>query len=298
MNTGEIDTLFQRGVRAIDAGDVEAIRALLVAHPELATTRLREPGQWLRSKIGGALEGFFREPYLLWFVAEDPVRNGTLPPNVAEVAAAIIDAAGRHSPTIAHEQLDHALLLVAWSWIARECGVQLALIDTLIKAGASPSGKANNALVNKNVDAARLLIARGDAPTLASAACLGMWDILPSLAGTSSPPKKSFALVLAALNGSAEGVQRLLALGADPTASSEALYPHGTPLHHAVSSGSLETVRVLIEAGAEVQRTDTVFGGTPRGWAHHYLEQHPAGSEGAAVYTAIAKYLRDCEGSA
>jgi peptide-methionine (S)-S-oxide reductase len=43
--------------------------------------RLESPGAWLRDKVGGALDGFFRQPYLLWFVAEDPVRNGKLPGN-------------------------------------------------------------------------------------------------------------------------------------------------------------------------------------------------------------------------
>jgi len=32
------------------------------------------------------------------------------------------------------------------------------------------------------------------------------------------------------------------------------VYAHGTPLHHAVSSGSLEAVQVLVEAGREGER--------------------------------------------
>jgi len=38
-----------------------------------------------RDTVGGAVDGFFQRPYLLWFVAEDPVRNGKLPRNIAAV---------------------------------------------------------------------------------------------------------------------------------------------------------------------------------------------------------------------
>ena len=90
MTGAALDQLFRSGVAAIDAGDVAELERLLTAHPSLVRDRLDEPGAWLRDKVGGALDGFFQKPYLLWFVAEDPVRTGKLPTNIAEVTRAII----------------------------------------------------------------------------------------------------------------------------------------------------------------------------------------------------------------
>src|SRR6516165_4702207 len=78
-----LDQLFQQAVALIGAGDVPAMERLLTDHPELARERLAAPGSWLRDKIGGALNGFFKDPYLLWFVAEDVPVLGRLPENIA-----------------------------------------------------------------------------------------------------------------------------------------------------------------------------------------------------------------------
>ena len=71
-----LDELFCAAVSAIDAGDVVEVERLVTAHPALVRDRLEAPGAWLRDTVGDALEGFFQKPYLLWFVAEDPVRTG------------------------------------------------------------------------------------------------------------------------------------------------------------------------------------------------------------------------------
>ena len=112
---------------AIDAGDVPALRRLLDEHPEMVRERLSEPGAWLLDPLGGTMPRFFRHPWLLWFVAEDPVRNGTLPANIADAARTIIEAAKRAGVKSLRKQLDSALRLVSWSWIARECNVQIEL---------------------------------------------------------------------------------------------------------------------------------------------------------------------------
>lgn len=264
-----LDSLFCEAVSAIDAGDVATLEQLLARHPRLLRERLDSPGAWLRDKVGGALEGFFERPYLLWFVAEDPVRNHKLPANIALVARAIIRAAEREGVENLQEQLDYALRLVAWSCVARDCGVQIGLIDALVDAGASFGSAPEDALVNDNFDAARHLVGRGAKLTLATALCLGYREDAARLAQTADARQRQFSFVLAALKGKAEALATLLELGVDVNAPSPDLFSHATPLHHAVWSGSLEAVKVLVEDGAALDRRDTVHGGTPLGWAEY-----------------------------
>jgi len=286
-----LDSLFHEAVTAIDAGDLATLERLIAEHPQLLRDRLDAPGSWLRDKVGDALNRFFAKPYLLWFVAEDPVRNGTLPKNIAQLTRAIIEAAQRAHVASLQEQLDYALQLVSWSWIARQCGVQIELIDALVDAGASPHGNPENALVNANFEAAAHLVERGATLTLATALSLERWNDVARLAPTSKPKEKQFGFVLAALNGKPEALRRMLEFGVDVNKPSENLYSHGTPLHHAVCSGSREAVEVLVDAGANLNAVDTAWSGTPLGWAEHYVSIHRRDAR-AKAYAEIADYLR------
>ena len=290
----QLDSLFREAVSAIDAGDVAELERLLTAHPELARERLQSPGRWLRDKVGGALDGFFQRPYLLWFVAEDPVRNGKLPRNIAQVTRTIIQAAKRDGSDTLREQLDYALQLVSWSWIAKQCGVQIELIDVLVDAGESLDGNPENALVNGHFGAAEHLVARGATLTLATALCLGRWDDVKRLAQTTSARDKQFALILTALNGKAEALHTIIDLGVDVNAVSPDLYSHATALHHAVWSGSLDAVKVLVEAGADLSKRDANNDGTPLDWAEYGQRPH-AGDERGKRFAKIAAYLREQE---
>ena len=287
----DLDSVFHEAVTAIDAGDLPTLERMIAEHPQLLRERLEAPGSWLRDKVGDALNRFFAKPYLLWFVAEDPVRNGTLPKNIAQLTRAIIEAAQREDVASLQEQLDYALQLVSWSWIARQCGVQIELIDALVDAGASPHGNPENALVNSNFGAAEHLVERGATLTLATALCLGRWDEVARLAHASKPREKQFGFVLAALNGKPDALRRMLEFGVDVNKPSENLYSHGTPLHHAVCSGSREAVEVLVDAGANLNAVDTAWSGTPLGWAEHYVSIHKR-DERAKAYAEIAEYLR------
>jgi peptide-methionine (S)-S-oxide reductase len=240
-----LDSLFCEAVSAIDAGDVARLERLLAEHTRLVRDRLDSPGAWLRDKVGGALKGFFRQPYLLWFVAEDPVRNGRLPGNIAQLAGMIIEAAKREGVDSLQEQLDYALRLVCWSWIARECGVQIELIDVLIDAGASVDGL----------------------------------TVYESRFGTHSD----------------SAIYKMLALGVDPTTVSVRNQSHGTALHHAVWSGSLDAVKVLVQAGADLNRRDSIYDGTPLGWAR-YGEREQKEASRAKRYAEIAAYLHEQAG--
>ena len=135
-----LDGLFRQAVAAIDAGDPVLLERLLAEHPRLVRDRLESPGEWLRAQIGPALDGFFKHPYLLWFVTEDAVRTGQLSAKVADVARVIIQAARRAGATDLQQQLDSTLHFTVCSPIGRENGRQLELLDVLIDAGASIDG--------------------------------------------------------------------------------------------------------------------------------------------------------------
>jgi peptide-methionine (S)-S-oxide reductase len=290
MSQGNVDRLFAEAVTAMDAGDENRLERILAEHPNLVAERLEEPGSWLRDKVSGALDGFFSRPYLLWFVAEDPVRNGTLPKNIAEMARIIVATAKRQRVSSLQEQLDYALLLVAWSGVAAELGVQSDLIDVLIEAGASPDGTPDNALVNGHVEAARHLVARGAPLTLTTALCLERWSDVDRLIEAAKPGEVQFAFVMSALNGRADALRYLLSRGASVDRPSANLYAHGTPLHHAVCSGSLEAVRVLVEAGANRSLRDSAHHGTALDWADYY--ESGSSGERKTRYAAIVEYLR------
>jgi Ankyrin repeats (3 copies) len=292
--SGHNDLYFQ-AVAAIDAGDVDRLQRLLAAHPQLVSDRLDDSPEWLRRQLGGAADGFFSRPYLLWFVAEDPVRNGSLPQNVADIIRVIVAAARRTNAATLQDQLDTTLRLVCWSRVAAEAGLQLAMIDALVDAGASPAKNPNNALVNGHIAAADHLLSRGATMTLGAALCLECWDEAERLNAEATADVRQFSLVLAALNGKAAGVEWILARGASPNEPSADLYAHGTPLHHAVCSASLDTVRVLVNAGADPRRPDSAWNGTPLGWAEYY--EHNSNSKRKQRYAEIGSYLRGVSSS-
>jgi len=269
--TAQLDSLFQEAVTAIDNGKLDDLEKLLNEFPILVEARLKSAGNWLKEKVDDALKGFFKDPYLLWFVAEDPVRNNKLPPNIASAAAIIINHARNRKVKTLQKQLDYALMLVVWSWVAKENGVQLSLIDVLVDAGASLDGTPDAALVNSNFEAADHLVKRGAKLTLAAAICLDRLNQAKELIPNTAAKDRQMAFIMAALKGTVAGIKMLLEnipeLNINKNKSG--LYEHASPLHHAVDSGSLETVKFLVDAGADLKKRDSAYDGTPLDWALH-----------------------------
>jgi ankyrin repeat protein len=74
------------------------------------------------------------------------------------------------------------------------------------------------------------------------------------------------AVALAAQHGHTEVLRLLLDAGEDPSRHNpEGNHGHSTPLHQAVWSDHLDTVRLLVERGARLDIRDTIYQGTPLG---------------------------------
>lgn len=262
MSIDVTDPDFQVAIGMIDAGDCTALAALLDAHPRLLVDTAP-----LADDAAGA---YFANPKLIWFVAENPVRNDQLPANIAAVVETIVAAAKKHRVTQLNADLDYTLALVASGRVAREAGVQSSLIETLIAAGADANGAVSAALSHREMAAANCLLRCGADLTLQLAAGLGRDGDVERLAPTADAEALQDALTLAAVNGAATAVSALVRHGADPKIFNPPnLHAHSTPLHQAIDSGSLATVRALVEAGAPIATRDKLFGGDALGWAHH-----------------------------
>lgn len=270
------DPLIRQAVAAIDTGDIIILEALLAENPWLVTERL----------LNGE-EGYFKDPYLLWYIAGNPVRQLKLADNIAEVAKLIIQAIPLSD---LQEQIGYTLALVCSGRIPRESGMQLALIDLLVAAGADPESGFGPAAIHQEVEALEHLIKKGAKTTLPAAIGTGRVSEAKQLIAAAGKEELQQGLALAALYGNAEIITELINAGAEVNAfCPPGFHDHSMPLHQAVASRNLAAVKVLVEAGADLHTKDREYLGTPLGWAIH-LEQFP---EHAAQYAAISSWLRD-----
>lgn len=258
------DPVFADAVAAIDAGDTAKLEALLAQHPYLVTDHLdsREEGF-----------AYFADPYLLWFIAENPIRNATLPGNITGIAGVLIDHLDRLAPPSRQRQLDYAVMLVATGEVSRKAGVQIPLIDTLIARGARPDG-IDGTVAHGEFEAARRLIHHGAPVTLTAAIALGLEPEVAKLLPVADAAARADAMVVAANLGLTQGVARLLAAGTDPTIRSHTLHRHATALHEAALTGKEDLCLMLVKAGASLTARDGMWNATPAGWAAHAGHQH------------------------
>lgn len=265
VGVSELDEVALAAVSAIDDGDLAKLGDVLSRNPGLVDERL---------PCGS---GYFHRPYLLWFVAGNPVRKERLPGNAPAVARVIIDFARRTGVATLQEQIDYTLSLVGSGRVPRESGVQLALIDALVQAGADPDGALGPALAHREEAAVRRLVERGAPVTLVVASALGDVGQLRRLAGIADVRERRSALAVAAIWGRADSVRELTAREIDLDAyNPPGFHGHATALHSAVAAHSPATVRALLDAGASPAIKDGIWGGTALDWAEHLGDQEIA----------------------
>ncbi len=268
------DDTFRQAVDLLDKGDAEGLRAHLAEHTGLIHQRVEFPGG-----------NYFRNPTLLEFVAENPVRRGTLPANIIELTRVILDAgAKRHA-----EALTQTLALVSSGRVARECGAQVPLINLLCEYGASADGAMRAGLAHGEMEVVRVLIARGAEVDLPAAAAMGLTEAACRLISSADRDSRHRALALASQFGHIEIVRLLLDIGEDPNRYNPiGFHWHSTPLHQAAWAGHEQIVELLLERGGRTDLRDTLWQGTPADWASHagqkqiesYLRAQKGNSEG------------------
>jgi hypothetical protein len=247
------DAAFHRAVELIDAGDAAGLHEHLKQHPKLTHQRVTFEGG-----------NYFRNPTLLEFIAENPVRHGTLPNNIVEVAAVILDAG------VEQCALNETLMLVATGSVPRECGAQLPLIDLLCDRGADPNSAVQAAALHGELTAVNALLRRGARIDLPVASALGRIEDARRLLAGASSRDRHLALSLAADFGHVEIIRLLLDAGEDPNRYNPVGgHSHTTPLHQAAGAGHDEVVRLLVERGARLDLKDILWHATPADWARH-----------------------------
>jgi ankyrin repeat protein len=204
----------------------------------------------------------------------------------------------RVGETALHLAVGHGLLPMVRLLIERG-----APLEAKHRSGATPLAVAFRCLVEQSeftpnpytAAIAEALIAAGasleTAPlTLAAAVCLERWNDALGLARDATPRDLQAALAAAAIHGKAQAIAVLVDLGVDVNPL-EPILEHATPLHNAVTSGSLETVQALANAGAQIAARDDGYQLTPLQWAEYYERERK--DEPGARYAEIAAYLRE-----
>ena len=261
-------SLFESAVDAIVTGDIATLRDLLRTHPEL--TRARSTRD--------------HHSTLLHYVSANGVEDfrQVTPKNIVAITELLLGAgADVSAESEAYGGGSTTLGLVATSIHPEQAGVQIELLETLLRHGARIEGKqAGNGhgivlgcLANGQPGAARFFADRGASLSLIEAAGVGRLDRVRTWFDDAGLPRESVtavdldsALQYAAGYGHAGVVQFLLDRGSNPGMADDA---GQTPLHWATFGPHVDVTRALLAAGAPVAARDRRFEATPLDWMVH-----------------------------
>ncbi len=280
---------FEAAVDAIVEGDIATLRKLLRENPELVRARSTREHQ----------------STLLHYVAANGVENfrQKTPKNIIEIARLLLEAgADVNAESRAYGGGSTTLGLTATSYHPDAAGVQLALLELLIDAGAliggPDSGSGVNAcLRNGRGEAAEYLEHRGARLDLEGAAGVGRLDIVKSFFDDSGALKPAAThqqridvFTSACTFGRNSVIEFLFDQGMEVNTK---LKGGSTGLHWAAYEGYGDTVRLLLEHGAQVDLADETYQGTPLHWALYGRgTARPRERERRSYYETVALLVR------
>ena len=266
---------FEEALAALDAGELERLRALLRADPALVHAR----GQ-LQPPVG-----YFTGAMLLHHVAGNPGRT-PLPPNIVELARLLIDAgADVNAETIAPRGGATTMGLIITSAHCSEVGATGPLMELLLAHGANLDLQSPDALAppiaNHAPRAAEKMLELGARMDVLAAAALGRMEALrgffdgegrlkdrPYREGALLSERDAIGLAFlhAYVNKRPEAVEFLLAKDGNWNMVG---VNNGTALHRAAGGGDLAMVQRLVAKGADLDDRNNPFCATPISWADH-----------------------------
>ena len=271
---------FETAVEAVVSGDLATLQSMLREQPDLVRARSarRHHATLLHYTAANGVEG----------------ERQKTPPNAVAITKALLDA-GAEVDALA-DMYDHkctTMSMLVSSAHPHDAGLQIALAETLLDRGAALDGAGHELAVGRH-DGAAVRIPRDRQGTCAAQgsraydASGGSGRPRPSRRGDSACLPQADArtgtpaLALAAQHGHADVVRLLLDAGEDPSRyNPDGFHGHSTPLHQAVWADHLPVVTLLVERGARLDIRDSVYQGTPLGWAIYGERTH------------IADYLRE-----
>jgi ankyrin repeat protein len=263
---------FESAVEAIITGNVDTLQSLLSENPALVRLRsTREHHATLLHYVAAnGVEGFRQKtPKNAVHVAEILLKSG-----------ADVDAELAYSPAMRKRYPERGgsrtLGMVATSVHPARAGVQIALLEILLEAGAAIDGAPGRwnpliaALHNGQPEAAEFLAKRGARLNIEGAAGLGMLDLVKGFFNVDGSPRADVtkeqmesAFIHACLYGRTSVAEFLLEKGVDPAAGANV---GQTGLHYAAHGGHLDTFKMLLERKAPLEVLN-VYGGTVLGQA-------------------------------
>jgi ankyrin repeat protein len=250
-----VEPHFEAAADSIVDGDAPALRALLARHRDLA--RARSP--------------YAHRATLLQHVTANGIessRQWQSPNNAVEMARILIDAGAEIDAICDAYGGSTAMGLLVSSSHPAEAGVQVALVETLLDAGAAIDGRATvqgtpieTALSFGYPDAAEALARRGARiDDVLVAAGLGRVDLIERLADKPGARLDQAFRVASAL-GRTKAALAVLDRGADPAKQDHEGF---TGLHWAAFCGRLETLEALLDRAnvRAVLEVKNIYGGT------------------------------------
>lgn len=279
---------FELAVDAIVTGDIEHLQQLLGGSPELVQMRsTREHRSTLLHYISANGVEDFRQK---------------TPENVIEIANVLLGAgADVNAESNAYGGHSTTLALTATSYHPEAAGVQLALLDLLLRRGAlidGPDGgnTVNACLRNGRREAAEFLANRGARLDLEGAAGVGRPDIVKGFFDERNNLKPSATrqqlidgFMWACEFGRNSVVDILLDRGVAVDSRNKG---GATGLHWAAYDGNPDLVALLLKRGAPANVRDEAYDGTSLGWALYGWSNSAGADRRDDYYAAVALLVR------